>query len=280
MNSGEIKFPVTTITAANFLVFLREKGYSKFTIKLGLVSLKWVNSFFPSGPNEPLKDKFLDRIVESAKRNLISKKNQKLPFSKEMIIGMMQLGDNPSLIQLRNALIPALSFSLLLRNDELRHLSCKHIIENDKGLIFMIVSSKTDVYRDGKKLFLANPNGNSAVVNLLYRYMRAGGLKMGTNSFLFGEVKNEKGIAFINGSIPLSHAKCLEIVKSKTRDLGFNANEFGTHSARSGGATTLAPRVSPFELMLSGRWADARSLRNYVQVEEDRRFQISEHLCL
>ena len=95
-----------------------------------------------------------------------------------------------------------------------------------------------------------------------------------------GMVKNENGIALIDGSIPLSHAKCLEIVKSKTRDLGCNANEFGTHSARSGGATTLAPRVSPFELMLTGRWADARSLRNYVEVGEERRFQISEHLRL
>ena len=280
MDSGEIKFPVMTMTAASFLVFLREKGYSKFTIKLGLVSLKWVNSFFPSGVNEPLKDKFLDRIVESAKRNLISKKNQKLPFSKEMIVEMMKLGDNPSLIQLRNALIPALSFSLLLRNDELRHLSCSHISNSDKGLIFRIVSSKTDVYRDGKKLFIANPNGNSAVVNLLFRYMRAGGLKLGTNCFLFGEVKNENGIVMIDSTKPLSHAKCLEVVKSKTRDLGYNANEFGTHSARSGGATTLAPRVSPFELMLTGRWADARSLRNYVKVDEGRRFQISEQLCL
>ena len=128
--------------------------YSKFTIKLGLVSLKWVNSFFPSGQNEPLKDRFLDRIVESAKRNIISKKNQKLPFSKEMIAEMIRLGENPSLIQLRNALIPALSFSLLLRNDELRHLSCNHIRSDNKGLIFHIVSSKTDVYRDGKNYSL------------------------------------------------------------------------------------------------------------------------------
>ena len=118
------------------------------------------------------------------------------------------------------------------------------------------------------------------MVNLLFRYMRAGGLKLGTNSFLFGEVKNECGVVLIDGSVPLSHAKCLEIVKNKTSDLGYNAKDFGTHSARSGGATTLAPRVSPFELMLTGRWADARSLRNYVKVDEDRRFQISEQLCL
>ena len=52
--------------AANFMIFLKDQDYSKFSIKLALVSLKWINSFFPGQASKILEDKFLDRIVASA----------------------------------------------------------------------------------------------------------------------------------------------------------------------------------------------------------------------
>ena len=66
----------------------------------------------------------------------------------------------------------------------------------------------------------------------------------------------------------------------KVKEIGYDSKTYGTHSFRSGGASTLAPKVTPFELMLSGCWADARSLRNYVEVSEERRFEISKNLFL
>ena len=78
------------MTAAKFLCHLREGGYSKFSIGLALTSLKWLNGFFP-GKSGELEDKFLSKIVESAKRNVVSMKNQKLPFSKAMIRDMMRI---------------------------------------------------------------------------------------------------------------------------------------------------------------------------------------------
>ena len=88
---------MNVITAARYLSNLRKRGTAKSSIKLALVSLKWINKFFPStsGMNDPLKDGFLDRIVESAKRNMETKKNQKLPFSKDMIRDMIALRKNP-----------------------------------------------------------------------------------------------------------------------------------------------------------------------------------------
>ena len=74
--------------------------------------------------------------------------------------------------------------------------------------------------------------------------------------------------------------QCREILLGKVKEIGYDTKAFGTHSFRSGGASTLAPRVTPFELMLSSRWADARSLRNYVEVPEERRFDISKNLFL
>ena len=94
INSGEIAFPIDTNNASKFLVFLRERGYSKFYIKLGLVALKWANSFFPRA--ESLNEPFLDRIIASANRNIVSSKNQKAPLSKSMIASILNLKNNAS----------------------------------------------------------------------------------------------------------------------------------------------------------------------------------------
>ena len=278
MIKGEILFPTDSLTAANFLIYLKDQGYSKSSIKLGLVSLKWVNSFFPGNACDLLNDKFLDRIVQSSLKNMVSIKCQKSPISKEMVGKMLKWGPNPTLTKMRDSLMAALSFSLLLRNEELRHLTCYNIIENDSGLIFTIVSSKTDVFRKGKKLFLARQDGKLSVVNLLKLYLVKGNLNFKKNSFLFGHVAESQGSQFIDGSKPLTYNQCRTIMMSEVKETGHESKAFGTHSFRSGGASTLAPKVSPFELMLSGRWADARSLRNYVEVSEERRFDISKSL--
>ena len=157
LNFGEIVLPVNVLEASKFIVSLRDRAYSKFSIKLGLVSIKWVNSFFPGAPR--LDDPFLNRIVSSAQKNCLSRKNQKEPLSKEMMRKILTLGPNPSLRDVRDALIPAISYSLLLRNDELRHLTCRNIMKKPNGFEFKIESSKTDVFRKGKTLYLAHQDG-------------------------------------------------------------------------------------------------------------------------
>lgn len=278
MRSTEVIFPVDIITASQFLVFLRDQGYSKFSIKLGLMGLKWANSFFPQSPK--LDDPFIQRILSSASRNIPSKKNQKCPLSKELLAKILDIGQNASLTEIRDALILSLSFSLLLRNDELRHLACSHVERKPDGLVFKIVSSKTDVFRNGKQLFLAKQTDGFSVVNLLERYLLKANLRLGTNVFLFGPVgRNAIGDPIIE-NVRISYECCRSIFKAQVEKHGLDPRKYGTHSARSGGASTLAPKVSPFELQLSGRWADARSLRNYVEVPDSRRFEISKNLFI
>ena len=44
------------------------------------------------------------------------------------------------------------------------------------------------------------------------------------------------------------------------------------------GATDIAPHVSQYELLLSGRWGDPRSVGSYVETSEDRRYAISKSM--
>jgi integrase len=187
----------------------------------------------------------------------------------------LNLSSDATLIQMRNVLMPAMAYSLLLRHDELCHLNCKFVLEVKKGLKILIPSSKTDVFREGKIVFLAKQSEEFSVYNLFKRYITAANLVLGENHFLFapifhGRVVNEK----------LSYSTYLKVVKTQIVSLGLDPNFYGTHSLRSGGASDLASQVSEFELMLTGRWRDPRSLKSYVKVSDDHRFAISDKLSL
>ena len=111
--------------------------------------------------NDPLNDNFINRISEGQKRNLIKQKIRKKPLTfdliKQIFINLSKIKD-PSLIQMRDTLILGLAYALLLRHDEIAHLSCSHINHSINGFCFHIPSSKTDIYRQGKNVFLSSDN--------------------------------------------------------------------------------------------------------------------------
>ena len=105
-------------------------------------------------------------------------------------------------------------------------------------------------------------------------------MNLGEDKFLFGRIVNSNKGPYIDGSRNISYSRCLEIIKSKVKSLDLNPALYATHSCRSGAATALASRVTPFELLVTGRWADSRSLNNYVEIHKDRRYEISEELFI
>ena len=57
--------------------------------------------------------------------------------------------------------------------------------------------------------------------------------------------------------------------------IGLDPAIYGTHSLRSSGATDLAPNISEYELLTSGRWSYSRSIRSYVELSDSHRFEIN-----
>ena len=99
----------------------------------------------------------------------------------------------------------------------------------------MITLSKTDTYREGKYVFLSKENRS------LYD-LKISNLKIGQNHSLFGPIGFNRSV---NGQIienkKLFYNVFYGIVKDAVSNLGLNSAEFGTHSARSAGATALRP---------------------------------------
>ena len=106
--------------------------------------------------------------------------------------------------------------------------------------------------------------------------MALAGLKLGDNQFLFSPIKRST----ISGKHELctsifSYTSYNRITKSSIVKLGLDPKLFGTHSCRAGGATDLAPKVSEMELLVAGRWADPRSIRHYVKIDQEDRFRLN-----
>jgi hypothetical protein len=130
-------------------------------------------------------------------------------------------------------------------------------------------------------VFLAKDSGSNSVYKLLFSYLSLANLSLGENRFLFGPIifDYRLNLYTIKNDI-LAYNSYRIIIRDKVSSLGLNPNEFGFHSCRSGGASSLASEITQFELLNTGRWRDPRSLSHYVSIPEKRRLDISKKLFL
>ena len=281
-NQIPLILPIDSLTIANYLVYISKTYGTKGATNDAVCGLKWLNTFIPglNSQNDPMKEEFLSRISQSCNRDLAKMKIRKKPLTDEIlkliIKNFLEL-KKPSLLQLRNTLIPCLAYSLLLRHDEISHINMLHISKTDLGLKILIPSSKTDTFRQGKYVFLSKEI--SDVYNLFFRYTKMAQLGYTKNHFLFCPIVfSPKSKKFSLKNAKLSYDVYRNIVKEAVSSLGIDPTEYSTHSCRSGGATALADKVTQFELMLTGRWSDPRSIGSYVETSDEKRFEISSYL--
>jgi hypothetical protein len=100
------------------------------------------------------------------------------------------------------------------------------------------------------------------------------GLRIGMNHFLFCPLKRV-GISWKPINQMLAYTSFRDIVKSSVERIGLNSKKYGTHSLSAGGASDLAPHVSEHELLVSGRWADPRSIWSYVELKDSDRYELN-----
>ena len=272
----DIALPVSSGLAASFISFTRHNSGTKGAVSSAINALKWLHNFVPgvNSNNDPLNEKMLKLVVDSAMRHLPKNKRTKKPLEHEFINRVLSDAKDASLlVDVRDRLIISLSYTLLFRHDEIAHISCAHLSFVHGGLKITIPSSKTDVYKNGGNALL----NRGKVFSLLMRYMEMAGLSLGDAHFLFGPIIRQ-GDRDCIGNSKLSYNSYLKLLKSCLSLYGYNPDQYGFHSCRSGGATSLASQVTKYELLNGGRWKDARSLSHYVKLSDKRRMQFSSML--
>ena len=273
MCASELTLPIDAVSACSYLSYLKDSEASCGAVKVAYNAMKWAHNFVPglSQYNDPLDEKVVKRVYESALRSIRPSRNIKAPLTKEIIDTIFRnLSRNDSLKECRDALIVALAFALLLRHDEISHLCCSHIEWVGQNVKVLVPSSKTDCLRNGKVMWLASGRTSQ----LQKRYMALAKMSPGQNRFLFGAMFSVGGAESIANE-KLAYNTYRHILKQILERQGVDASIFGFHSCRSGGATELAQSATTFELMTAGRWKDQRSLAHYVEVPVSRRIQLS-----
>ena len=268
--------PFSSMVVAEYLTDLKLKGSTKGAIDSALAALKWVHSFVPgiNKSNNPMMDEFLSKITSGVRREMGKPRNQKEPMTGEMVRQVIDASNLEDLVDLRNCLVISFAYNLLLRHDEFSHVSLAHITKEKSGFKILIPKSKTDKYRNGKHVFLAQNSDLRSTSGLFESYLGKTKLTLGMNHFLFCPLKRHND-AWTTANSILSYSSFRDIIKRSVMKIGLNSDNFSTHSCRAGGATDLAPHVTEHELLTTGRWADSRSIRSYVDLKDEHRYEIN-----
>ena len=82
----------------------------------------------------------------------------------------------------------------------------------------------------------------------------------------------------------MSYSSCREILRDSLKQLGYNPDDYGLHSLRSGGITSVVRNscnsVSERLLKVHGRWKTDAAKDMYVEESLDNRLQVTKFLGL
>ena len=147
---------------------------------------------------------------------------------------------------------------------------CTIVTEDLYHKIFPEVS-KTDEYREGSWVYIAETGNFTCPYTYLIQYLEAARIPSLSQNFIFRSLrydKNSKGNVF--SSKPLIPSRAGEIRKEKMEAVGLDPSKFSNHNFRSGGATSAANlNVPDWLFKVHGRWKSDSAKDGYVHHKLD-----------
>jgi integrase len=237
-------------------------------------AIKWVHDLVPLASN-PADTPFIRNIIEAGKRSPRTTSSKKEPISIDTLDKIVAKYTTPDseLKDLRTALLSVLGFFGLFRASELTNIKAKDITVNPDHLIIFVPTSKTDQYRNGNQVFIAQTNGHLCPHALLLRYFSlASSIHSDSDEYIFRSLQaSRRGTtATALASKRLSYTRLREIIKETISSIGLDPKQYSTHSLRSGGASFMAnsqgnnPNLNRL-LKLQGRWKSDTSKDMYAK---------------
>ena len=130
----------------------------------------------------------------------------------------------------------------------------------------------------GNYVYIAKLENKYCPVAILRRYIEAANLDLSSDLPLFRSLtKTKSGYSLKNGK--LSYTR---LIKTTLKDLGYDPQEYGLHSLRSGGATAVISnnvfKAVSERLKLHGRWKTDEAKDMYVLETECSRLSVTKYL--
>ena len=252
---------------------------------LAFSALRWLHTFIPA--SNPLDNEMCRNIMEYAKRSKSKPVTKKRPVSEDIIkqISDKYAGKNCSLKDLRTAAMCSIGFAGFLRFDEFSSILAKHLDFQRDHMAILIPRSKTDIYREGNIVYIKRIKGRYCPVELTKRYLDKAGIEPKSELPIFRRISfHRKSKSYSLCKIGLSYSRCLELFKECLEGLRYNPKEYGLHSLRSGGITSVVRnsnnKVLDRLLKIHGRWKCDISKDMYVHEDIQKRLEVTNFLGL
>ena len=267
-----IIFPIRDEVFAKYLCELKSSASSDSTIMSAAAAIKWLHSLSNTKEN-PVDSPLVQQILASARRSLHKPPSQKCPLSLTRLHSILDafLHHDSTLFQLRTACYVSLKYALLFRHNEMSGLKASHMLDlpNQQGLRIFIPKSKTDIFRDGDFGYVFDTKDRYSPVAILKVFLDKSGICMGGDKFVFTTLifcAKTKSYRHTLNKL-LSYSRCRELFFEALKTTGVeDVSLYGLHSLRSGGASHLANRGVPEDLILQhGRWKTTTAKNRYVQ---------------
>ena len=144
-----------------------------------------------------------------------------------------------------------------------------------------IERSKTDVYRDGAWVVIAQTHKSTCPVELCRRYFSLAGFQADCEDYIFRAMAffSSEGIHKFRNSAQLSYTRAREIVLSAFQSIGLRKEDYGLHSFRAGGASAAAnSQVSDRLFKRHGRWKSEKAKDGYIKDNIESLLSVSKSL--
>ena len=183
---------------------------------------------------------------------------------------------------MRLLVICDLSYTGVLRYDELSNIKANNITFHEEYVNIFIEKCKTDCYRNGKNVLIAKLNTPQCPVTILQCYIREAKIDLSTDKYIFRPLvyfKRNTNYMMRISNIKLSYTCAREIIREPLSSIGINMNNYGLHSLRSGGASVAYKcDVSERLFKVHGRWKSENAKDGYVCEDLEKRLSVSKNL--
>ena len=239
-------FPANTCSVGLYLQHLIESNSPYSRLESAVYGINWAHQLY--GFDSPCASGLVMNILEAAKRQLKKPVQKKEPVTIDMLTKLCEkyASESANLSDLRVAAICVTAFHAFLRFSELASLRCCDVkfMSTGSDIRFaelFIIKSKTDVYRDGNRVLMAETADHSCPFKILFRYVEAANIDLNSSNLFFRTVYFYKSKRLYKlRSTGLSYSRTRELGLSAFSSLGYSPKTFGLHSLRSGGVTVAA----------------------------------------
>lgn len=266
---------------ALYLSSLVRSNVSHNVVSSSVFAIKWKHDLYALP--DPTVHPFVKNLLQSSKRRPRKPVCKKDAISPNHIRDLFLMYNNSTdLTVLRDLALIVLCFSAFLRFDEVSNLKCKHISFQTGYVKVHIEKSKTDQYRDGREVLVAELDSVACPVKAVKKYIDKAGINLDSDHYLFKPMfKCKSKAGLISSNKRLSYTRARESVVNRMKEVAPQLN-LGLHSLRAGGATAAANSgaVNDRCWKRHGRWKSDTAKDGYVKDNVQNRLKVSQNLGL